>query len=244
MRYIILMLLAFFSIGVGAAETFASPIGRDTSDCLSASTACTIQRAYDANLSGQVTLADGTYPGVNTLYYKIVHFKGNCANAANVVIGGNVSFQVQDQAITTMDCLTISGSSIGIMCRQGGIVDVNNSRFVGNAGTVFMAANEHCTKINAFNITLLGNVAMVAAATDQSQIHIGGTITIPSPMTAYTAFAYATDQSLIAASGAVVVNGPNMYGQQYLSQCSLLRAPSGGFPGRISGVIKACAEIQ
>src|SRR5262245_25525951 len=107
-----------------------SPTGDDNNNCLSLTTQCaTIEHAITLCPIGgicSISLAAGTYTtttGYNIFYHRIVGITGDCANHGNVVInavGNNISmFFVQDFAIGSVQCLSVTTNSTGVNIANG-----------------------------------------------------------------------------------------------------------------------------
>src|SRR5262249_9778595 len=110
---------------------YVSPSGNDDSDCLSAALPCaTIQRAVDLApkyAQTSILLSHGTYSaGAKVAHYKFVTIDGDCANRYAVTISnppGGTAFTAQDFGILGIQCVVITGGSIGLLTRQFSVLD-------------------------------------------------------------------------------------------------------------------------
>ena len=237
---ILFAVLLLFATQVWGVNTYVSPSGSDSNDCLSAGSPClTLQAAADKATggagsitgAGSVTIADGTYSGgVNVTYYKLVTFLGNCSNNSAVVISnsGGIVFNAQDHAIVTARCLTVGPGNVGFAGRQFAIVDFQDVRF--GTVTTGVSANEMSKANCAGTITLAGNMTYYAAANGMSSVIIGCTTMFANSPTIST-LAYAVGRSYISASGAGYGGSSVSLTYQYINDSSLIIQPSGGFPG-------------
>lgn len=242
----LLALLLALAAPAQAANVFVSPSGSDANDCLSASAPCqTLQAAADrAGQYGNVMLADGTYTaGAYVHYFRMVRFTGNCATPGAVVIStpGTMAFTAEDHAILTVQCVDIVGTDArAIFARQFAIVDAAYVRF--GPMVTHVIANE-MSKVNVASPTLLaGYTTYSLRANSQSQIIVGGTITL-QPGVSFYAYAYAAYLSMIDASG-LSVSGSATGINYIVAPGSLLAPPPGGLLGSIAGQCPPGCLIQ
>ena len=253
MRYFLLA-LAFVSLGCGdnTLHTYVSTAGSDTNDCLSMATACrTPQHAADVSTGGAASLygdgyvhfVSGAYAGgVNITYYKRITFSGDCGDISTVLIsapGANV-FNVQDHAIVTVRCMTVTGAGgVGIAARQFSIADFHNVRFGTLA--VAVAINEMSKGNCGTQVTLAGPISgYYLAASGMSSI-VGGCQTIINPGVTMAAFISATGRSLVDMNG-LIITGENP-GLKWVNDSSLI-LNGASVPGASSGNICQNCTIE
>jgi hypothetical protein len=173
----------------------AAPTGNDTNDCLSLSTPClTIQHAIDLCALGvvcSIDLADGAYSttvGYNLYYYRFINVTGNCANHAAVTVqiaaNSKVLWTIQDHAVGTINCMTMTTNGTGntvIQGRQLGIVDLDNV----DIGSGFVSG------------TLI-------VSTGLSSVNCGGTLNIVA-QPGYAAMMQASQNSLLTFACATTI---------------------------------------
>jgi hypothetical protein len=225
-----------------ATNTYVSPSGSDSNDCLSAGAPClTLQHAADLATGGAgsysgggtIYLANGTYSsGANVTYYKSVNFIGNSGDPTAVVVStpGAVAFTAQDHAIVSMRDFTISGvNGIALSSRQFAIMDYQNMHF--GSMSIHISANE-MSKINCGGtVSIAGSAIYHLAVNGQSMIDAGCPTTI-YPGVSFYSFAWAVGRSQINA-GAATFSGTNS-GLKYVNDSSLITGGN-NFPGSTSG---------
>jgi hypothetical protein len=233
-----LITLLVLSTVTAAAQTYyiaPEPSGSDANDCLSASNACaTFQRAVTLCPTGGscgILPAPGVYSQkTNVYYYKAVSIfgprdeNGNCIDRGAVAVDDRINgfgqadaiFWVQDHAILTISCMTLAAyakGSVGFASRQFAIGDVNYVDFGQFRGSHGVTANE-TSKVNIHSPGIYGDAVRFAAASDLSQISVGGTIRIGDGLTFEVAFLSAISNS-VALVNASIVGGEGMSGASY-----------------------------
>lgn len=167
-----------------------SLLGTDNPVCSDEVPCATIQHVVD-NICPQVctiNLADGTYnQRTSVIYYKLVSISGNCGNpfAVTVTDAGvpGAIFAVQDHAILTIQCMTLSSNtsgSVGFLARQFSIGDVNYVNFVQFPGGNGVAVNE-TSQVNVFSPGFYGAANLGMSAGDLSTLKVGGSVTVNGP---------------------------------------------------------------
>jgi hypothetical protein len=216
------------------------PSGSDANDCLSPSKSCaTFQRAVDrCPLGGvcNIRAAPGVYSQkTNVFYYKLIaifplyqHGNGNCIDRSAIVVDDRIEgvgqagaiFGVQDHAILTIQCITLAAyanGSVGFTSRQFAIGDVNDVDFRQFRGGLGVKVTE-TSKVNINSPGIYGDASWFAAASDLSQIIIGGTITVGKGLRFEVAFLAALSNSVVSVNPSNFVGGEAMSGALY--QCS------------------------
>jgi hypothetical protein len=199
-RVLAMLTLSAWWGGAAAAETFfvtSSPRGNDSNDCSSATMACaTFQRAVDLCPFGPECLIL-VAPGIYSQTTNVTHFKhvvisgpkdqrGACidrgaVNVENRIEDGQQSgpiFWAQDHATLRISCMRLAARGRGrsaFLTRQfaiGDLDDVDFGAFVDGYG---VGAGE-TSKISIGNPGIYGNARLFAAASDLSQVTVGGLV--------------------------------------------------------------------
>jgi len=247
----------FLSTGTAAAQTYfvsPGPSGSDANDCLSPSKPCaTFQRGVDLCPRGGIcgiVAAPGIYSQkTNVFYHKTILIDGpldqdgNCIDRSAVVVDDRIDgvgqgsiFWVQDHATLAIQCITLAAytnGSAGFASRQfaiGDVADVDFRQFRGGLG---VNATE-TSKVNIFSPGIYGDAARFAAASELSQITIGGTVTVGRGLSFEVAFLTALSNSVVIVSPSKVIGGEAMSGASYQCSNAIIRAnvtlPGGDVP--------------
>ena len=241
LRFLSGLAVLLFVNATAMADTYfvaPPPVGNDANDCLRPSHPCaTFQRAVDLCPKGGtcgIVPAPGVYSTkTNVYYYKAITIagqwdeSGNCVDNSAVTVDDRINdtgergniFWVQDHSILTIACLTLksyaSGTS-GFSARQFAIGDVNDVKFQEFPAGLAISASE-TSKINVHSPTIVGDASRFASATDLSQVHIGGVVTIRENINFDVAFVSSLYNSVVSIFPQEVVGGKEIRGASY--QC-------------------------
>jgi hypothetical protein len=255
--YLLPLALLYSANQAAAAYTYyvaPAPIGNDKNNCSTPSRACTtFQRAVDLCPFGQhcnISAAPGVYSQrTNVFYYKVISIwgplnnKGECANNRTVVVDDRIGtakpgtiFFAQDHSILTIACMTLKAyaeGSLGFGARQFSIGDLNDisfGTFVAGSG---LSATE-TSKINVYNPEIGGSASRFAAATDLSQVSIGGTIALADDLTFDVAFVSSIYNSVVSVYPLAITGGKALSGASYHCVDSIVKRntslPGGDIP--------------
>jgi len=233
---------------VGANQLFVSPKGSDEGQCESNSPCATIGRACSVATSGadrqtSIRIAGGMYQ-INTScdvhYHHLVFVYADCNDRPEIVLFGNdFAFRAQDNAILAVQCVgirSLGSHSIAFESRQFAIIDVDNVRIGALTDGAVMRAKE-MSKINCISTLILyGSVGYVAEASGMSTVSLGCTFSFENTPQV-NAIAFATQKSLIIASGASWVGAFN--GAKYFCFDSQVEGAT-AMPGTDSASVNNC----
>jgi len=216
-----------------------APSGSDANDCLSPSKACTtFQRAVDLCPVAHycsIVAAPGIYSqGINVAHYKHVLIlgptdqRGACIDRHAITIEGKIEnghqrdpiFWAQDHATLRITCMRLAARDQGqcaFLTRQFAIGDLDDVDFGAFADGYGVGAGE-TSKINIGNPGIYGNARLFAAASDLSQVTVGGLVKIADGLKFDVAFLASETSSVVSFYPSSVEGGAHFSGASY--QCS------------------------
>jgi len=245
-RYTLCRVLAMLTLsawwsGAAAAETFfvaPSPRGNDSNDCSSATMACaTFQRAVDlcpVGLECLILVAPGIYSQTtNVTHFKhvlISGFKdqrGACIDRGTVNVEDRIEdgqqsgpiFWAQDHATLRIACMRLAARGRGraaFLTRQFAIGDLDDVDFGAFADGYGVGAGE-TSKIYIGNPGIYGNARLFAAASDLSQVIVGGLVKMADGLK-FDAFLASETSSVVSFYPSGMEGGAHFSGASY--QCS------------------------
>jgi hypothetical protein len=235
-RVLALLTLSVWWCGAAAAETFfvaSSPRGNDSNDCSSATMACaTFQRAADLCPVGPeclILVAPGIYSQTtNVSHFKHVLFsgpkdqRGACIDRGAVDVDGQQNgpiFGAQDHATLRITCMRLAARGPGrsaFLTRQFAIGDLDDVDFGAFADGYGVGAAE-TSKISIGNPGIYGNARLFAAASDLSQVTVGGLVKMADGLK-FDAFLASATSSVVSFYPSGMEGGAHFSGASY--QCS------------------------
>lgn len=224
-----------------AVDTYVSPKGSDSNDCLSWASAClTLQRGADVAGGGAgsivgrgiVQIDCGTYTsGASVTYYKIITFRGECGgDLAKVLVStpGAITFTAEDFAIMTVRDLTCTGAGgICIKGRQFSILDYQNVRF--GTMNIHVSVDENSKANCGIAVTIAGPAIYHIGVSGKSTAIIGCPTTI-APGVTLTSFVWAVDGAFVNATN-LTYTGTNP-GLKVINDGTSLIRNEAGIPGK------------
>jgi hypothetical protein len=245
-RYTLFRVLAMLTLsawgGAAAAETFfvaSSPRGNDSNDCSSATMACaTFQRALDLCPVGPECLIL-VAPGIYSQTTNVTHFKhvlisgpkdqrGTCIDRGAVNVEDRIEdgqqsgpiFSAQDHATLRITCMRLAARGPGrsaFLTRQFAIGDLDDVDFGAFADGYGVGAAE-ASKITIGNPGIYGNARLFAAASDLSQVTVGGLVKMADGLKFDVAFLASATSSVVSFYPSGMEGGAHFSGASY--QCS------------------------
>ena len=246
------------------AQLHVSTGGNDNNNCASTSTPClTIQGAADkvayATLI-DISVAPGIYSaGANVYYWRGLNIHGPLSNGActdptQVIIdlpSSTVAFQVQDNVILGVSCMTIRGASgasavSAFAVRQGAILDFLNMRFGALPGGSIVSLSDRGMASCAGNVWIDGSL-VVAGNVYNSTLNWACFTTIAAGL-GMTHFFSGAGWAIINAQNAVftVTGGGAMTGRQWWLEAAGLYRSSAGYhvPGATAGTADSLSFVK